>query len=199
MTAPEPAILTIGHSNHAFEAFLELLRMHGVTTCVDVRSAPRSRRLPHFDRERLRDALAQHGIAYLFLGRELGGRPSDPACYEEGQVRYAKLGCTPLFQTGLEQLIQRASAAERPDRPALLCAEREPLECHRTLLIARELEARGCAVSHIHADGQLETQQQALSRLLVQLQTLPDLFRTRAQAIDEACALWERRIAYVEE
>jgi uncharacterized protein (DUF488 family) len=190
------AVLTIGHSNHSLEAFVALLRSHGVTACVDVRSSPWSRRVPHFNRETLRTALKEHGVTYLFLGRELGGRPSDPACYEEGRVRYGKVAQTELFKAGLEQ-VQRGAES---DRLALVCAEREPLSCHRTLLVSRELEARGVAVSHIHADGKLETHAVAMSRLLAQLGLAEqDLFRTRKQVIEEAYAVQEDRIAYAGE
>jgi len=186
-------VLTIGHSNHSLEGFVGLLRRHGVTACADVRSSPWSRRVPHFNREIFQAALKQHGIAYLFLGRELGGRPSDPACYEEGRVRYTKVAQTEPFEAGLEQVLRAA----RSDRVALVCAERDPLSCHRTLLVSRELEARGIAVSHIHADGELETQGEAMLRLLAQLGVVePDLFRTREQIIEEACAVQEGRIAY---
>lgn len=191
---PPATVLTIGHSNHSLEAFVALLRQHDVRACADVRSAPYSRRVPQFNREALQAALAAHGIAYLFLGRELGGRPSDPACYKHGQVRYRKVAQTELFKAGLEQVIQAATA----NRLALVCAEREPLACHRTLLVSRELEARGVAVAHIHADGRLEPHADAMTRLLVEFRMAePDLFRTREELIEEACAVWEERIVYV--
>ena len=169
-------VLTIGHSNHPIEAFVALLREHGVTACADVRSAPYSRRHPDFNREPLQEALKRHGIAYVFLGRELGGRPSDPACYEQGQVRYRRVAGTKLFEASLERVIRGAEA----NRLALVCAEREPLACHRTLLVSRALEARGMAIAHIHADGHLETHADAMTRLLGMLgMGEPDLFRTR--------------------
>ncbi len=189
-------VYTIGHSNHTAERFVGLLRQHGVTAVVDVRSVPYSRMQPQFDRKSLARDLREHSIAYVFLGRELGGRSDDPACYENGRVRYQLVAQTKAFREGLE----RVCAGSKNRRISLMCAEREPLECHRTLLISRELESAGIKVVHIHADGHLEPHEEAIRRLLQRL-GLPeqDLFRTRSELIDEAYSKQEARIAYVDE
>ena len=193
MSAGDGAVLTIGHSNHALEVFVALLRTHGVTTLADVRSAPYSRFNPHFKRKALDSALEARGIAYLFLGRALGGRPDDPSCYEKGRVRYDRVARSPLFHEGIERLVRDA----KDERIALMCAEKEPLDCHRTLLVGRSLEAQGVAVAHILADGSLEPHDEAMDRLLDSLK-LPrgDLLHSRQELIEEALALKERRIAY---
>lgn len=152
MPTTTPTILTIGHSDHSLEQFLRLLEMHTVTAVADVRSSPYSRLHPAFNKEPLQEALAAKGIAYVFLGQELGVRSRDPSCYEGGKVQYRKLAQTELFRSGLERVMNGA----RSHRIALLCAEREPLACHRSLLVARELEAIGAAIEHIHPDGRLE-------------------------------------------
>jgi uncharacterized protein (DUF488 family) len=194
---PQPlSVLTIGHSTHTIETFVGLLRKHGVTALVDVRSAPFSRFNPQFNKDALERDLKAQGIKYVFLGRELGARSDDPACYEDGRVQYARLARTAVFQGGLERLMDGASKY----RLALMCAEKEPLECHRTLLVARALVERGVAVDHILADGSLESHDGALTRLL-ELVGLPehDLFRGRQQLIDEGMARQEERIAFVDE
>ena len=117
---------------------------------ADVRSAPYSRFNPHFNRKALDAALGERGIAYLFLGRALGGRPEDRACYEEGP--------RPLRPRGPDTPLPRGDRAGRRGnakraRVALMCAEKEPLACHRTVLVGRHLAARGVAVAHILADG----------------------------------------------
>ncbi len=187
--------MTIGHSTHEIGAFLGLLETHGVAAVADVRSAPYSRRQPQFNREALRRVLEERGIGYDFRGVELGARSDDPSCYENGRVLYRRLAGTALFQSGVDLVVGEA----RERRVALLCAEKEPLDCHRTLLVARELASRGVSVAHIHADGQLETQAEAMMRLLSML-GMPeeDLFQTREQRIEEACARQETRIAYVD-
>ena len=132
-------VLTVGHSNHSSEAFLALLTRHGVAALGDVRSAPYSRFNPHFNLKRLSASLSASGIAYVWLGQELGGRPDDPACYEDGELRYDRLAQTALYREGIERILR--SAAEH--RLALMCAEKDPLHCHRALLVSRSLAERG--------------------------------------------------------
>jgi len=145
-------ILTIGHSNHKLAHFLALLEGAGVSAVADVRSRPVSRWVPHFNRVPLQAALAERGISYLFLGRELGGRPDDPALMTGGKPDYVAMGKTPAFAAGLTRVIEAGTT----DRVALLCAERDPIDCHRFLLVGRELAARDVQVAHILANGELE-------------------------------------------
>jgi uncharacterized protein (DUF488 family) len=154
MSAQQSAVFTIGHSTHPIETFLELLRAHAVTAVADVRSAPFSRFNPQFNEDALAHSLKTADIAYVFLGRELGARSDDPACYEQGRVHYGRLAKTALFQAGLGRVLH----GSEKQRIALLCAEKEPLDCHRTILVARALTERGVAVEHILADGRLESQ-----------------------------------------
>ena len=128
MNALEQPVLTIGHSNHAPEVFLNLLRMHRVQSIADVRSSPFSRFNPQFNKDVLAGFLHRDGIQYAFLGQELGARSQDPACYENGRVQYARIAHTELFRSGLEKVMEGAARY----RTALMCAEKDPLECHRT-------------------------------------------------------------------
>ena len=182
-------VLTVGHSSHPQEIFLGLLGRHRVTAIADVRSTPYSRFNPHFNRKPLAATLAVRGIEYLYLGRELGGRPDDPACYEDGRVRYDRVARTDRFREGLDRLSGDAAA----HRIALMCAEKEPLDCHRTLLVGQALHERGVEVAHVHADGGLEPHAGAMDRLLAGMGLDPgdDLFRrhqSRDALIAEAIA-----------
>ena len=94
-------VFTIGHSTHALEAFIALLRRHDVTAVADVRSAPYSRFNPQFNREPFADALVSEGLRYVFLGNSLGGRSDDPACCEDGRIRYDRVAETESFKSGL--------------------------------------------------------------------------------------------------
>ena len=143
-------VFTIGHSTHAQERFVALLELHAITAVCDVRSKPYSRLNPQFNREELEKALTAHAIAYRFLGRELGARSDDPTCYEDGKVKYQKLAETDLFKRGLKRVLR---GLKENFRIALMCAEKEPLECHRTILVARYLVALGINVWHIHLDA----------------------------------------------
>lgn len=189
-------VLTIGHSTHPLADFLALLRRHGVTALADVRSAPYSRFNPQFNRETLAKALDEQGVRYVFLGRELGARSKDPACYEDGRLQYERLARTALFRGGLDRVVQCA----REDRVALMCAEKDPIDCHRTILIGRELVGRGAAVTHILEDGRLEPHDEAMQRLLERLGIAgPHLFFSPAELIEEAYAAQAARIAEVDE
>src|ERR1043166_2830708 len=137
--------MTIGHSPHPIERFVALLVQHGVALVADVRSVPYSRRNPAYNRESLDASLARADIVYRFLGRELGAKAADPAFYQGGRVQCRRLAASAVFQEGLARVLE----ASRTHRLALLCAEKEPLACHRMLLVARELEARGVAGGHI--------------------------------------------------
>jgi uncharacterized protein (DUF488 family) len=188
-------IFTVGHSNHAIERFLALLRQHAITAIADVRSVPYSRRNPQFNSKPLTTSLDTCGISYVSLGKELGARSDDPACYDkDGRVQYRLLAQTQLFSQGIDRVLTGA----RRYRVALMCAEKEPLDCHRTLLVSRALETRGAAITHILADGTLETNQETMSRLIEKTGlTKDDLFADQDQLIDAACAIREQKIAYV--
>ena len=190
----QQTVYTIGHSTHPQGRFLGLLSMHGITALCDVRSAPFSRVNPQFNRDDLKKALAVQGIKYLFLGKELGARSDDPACYEGRKVQYDRLAKTDLFQQGLTR-IQDGMA--KGFVIALMCAEKEPLECHRTILVARHLADRGMDVQHIHATGQLESHADALRRLTRMLGLRDDdMFRSAEDLQADAYRRQGERIGY---
>jgi len=188
-------LYTIGHSTHPAEKVIDLLRKYSVTAVADVRSQPYSRMNPQFNREAFCSQLKKAGIAYVFLGRELGARPQDPGCYVERKVQYDRLAQTLLFRTGLERVLE----GMRSHRVALMCAEKDPLTCHRTILVCRHLVARSVNVAHILEDGRLESHDDAVSRLLVELGlSVSELFRGREELLDEAYARRAQQIAYTE-
>lgn len=189
----QPTVFTIGHSTHTQEHFINLLSKHGITALCDVRSKPYSRINPQFNREELKQSLRGDGIAYVFLGKELGARSDDPSCYEHGKLQYGRLAHSGLFQQGIE----RVQEGMKEYRIALMCAEKEPLECHRTILVARHLVELGLEIQHIHADGRLESHAEALSRLarIFNLEE-QDLFRSPEDLLADAYRLQAERIAY---
>jgi uncharacterized protein (DUF488 family) len=176
-------VYTIGHSNHTIRHLRGLLQMHAVTAIADIRSQPFSRRNPQFNRDTIAAWLTTTGIDYVALGDELGARSSDPSCYVGGRVQYELVSRTPGFRRGLDRII----AGTASHRIALMCAEKEPLHCHRALLVARRLAENGVQVVHILADGSLETHDAAVSRLLAELgMPQADLFMRREDIIAEA-------------
>lgn len=156
-------LFTIGHSNHDWPRFIQLLQAAGVTAVVDVRSQPYSRRLPQYNGADLALGLQQQGIAYHFLGDLLGGRPADLDVYDsDGRVDYERVRKTGAFRHGIERLM----AALRQSSVALLCSEADPMDCHRALMIGPALAEEGRAASHIRSDGSVETTPEFEARLL---------------------------------
>ena len=194
-------VFTVGHSNHSSAAFLALLQKHSIDEVVDVRSSPYSRHTPHFNRDILARILGggdKGGIKYVFMGSELGGRPADRSCYDaNGRVCYDRLADTDLFKGGIIRMIRIANE----HRAVLMCSEKEPLDCHRTLLVARVLVKRGIVVKHILANGSVESHTAAMDRLLatLNLSRNGDLFHSPSEMIDDALARQAQRVGYVGE
>lgn len=145
-------LYSIGHSNAEISAFIDLLRRYEIAALVDTRSQPYSRYLPHFSREPLRQSLAEAGIDYVYLGKEIGGRPEDPKFYfQSGKVDYELVAQSPVYLAGIERLL--ALASER--RVAFMCSEGDYKNCHRYWLITRTLVERGVEVLHILHSGEV--------------------------------------------
>lgn len=190
----ELSALTIGHSTTAIGRFCELLEAHGVDCVADVRSVPFSRWTPQFNRDVLDRELASRGVSYGFFGAELGARSSDPGAYQAGKVSYEYLARTSEFQGGLSRLIDRLGAR----RVAILCTEGDPLQCHRAVLVARALKARGVLVRHILPEGGLMTQDECEERLLeLHRMSHGDLFTSTDELVERAYQLQGQKIAYV--
>lgn len=187
-------MFTIGHSTHPVETFLNLLRAHGVTALADVRSSPYSRFNPQYNRENLKPVLERAGIAYVYLGKELGPRSDDPSCYENGRVSYEKLAQTEAFRHGLQRLLKGAQT----HRIAIMCAEKDPIVCHRMILICRALRSEPVDIRHILEDGTLETLKASEERLmkLLNIRQLTLFDRSKEDLILRAYAKQAERIAY---
>ena len=178
---------SIGHSNIPVDRFVTMLREAGVNTVADVRSVPSSRRFPWFSKTNLEARLARDGIAYTPMGDSLGGRPRDDRLYREGAADYEAMAREPEYQAGIDRLIDAATRS----RVCLMCAEREPLDCHRCLLVARSFTERGCAVGHILHDGTIESHAATEGRLLAWHGKECDLFASGQRELI-AAAYWHR-------
>lgn len=188
-------LYTIGHSTHSLDRLIELFGGHDVTAVADVRSHPYSRYNPQFNRETFKAHLKAHGIEYVFLGVELGARSQDPACYREGQVRFELVAKTALFKEGLA----RVHKGMKTHRIGLMCAEKDPLFCHRTILVCRHLRAPDIQINHILEDGTIERHQDAERRLMEILRVpASTLFTTYEQELERAYDIQGKKIAYVE-
>lgn len=155
-------LYTIGHSNLSTEQFIALLAQHKIEAVADVRSHPYSRYLPHFNYQNLPKKLQSKGIKYVFLGKELGARPNNLNCYIQGKISYAKIQQTPEFKQGIKRVIQGMNKY----RIALMCAEKDPLDCHRSILICQHLRQENIEIKHILQDGSIESHLELEERLM---------------------------------
>lgn len=191
-------LFTVGHSILDFENFAALLKDHSVELVVDVRSLPQSARLPHFSQPAFEKLLCAEQLEYLFLGEELGGRPDDADAYRpDGLVDYQARRKSYAFQAGLNRLWK-----ELEGRPvAMMCAEEDPLECHRFLMVCPELIKLGVFPLHIRKGSRIETQEAAENRLLADVGfeavAANTLFpEARTDALENAYRLQAERFAF---
>ncbi len=188
-------IYTIGHSNHSIEKFINLLKQHDITAVADVRSTPYSRYNPQFNREDLAKSLKKAGIAYSFLGKEFGARPEEREYYKDGRADFDKMSQRQEFIEGIERV--RKGIAKH--KVALMCAEKDPLDCHRTILVSRNLKAHRFQVEHILSDGNVEEHGKTETRLLKLTGYEPMLFdqeEDEDQRLDMAYEKRAKDIAY---
>jgi uncharacterized protein (DUF488 family) len=194
MITEKPRLYTIGYAPHTLESFAQALERHGVQAVADVRSEPYSAHRPEFNREPLNHYLRARGLAYVFLGDALGARCLDSSAWIDGRVDYERVAGLPHFQQGLERLRQGL----RRYSVALLCAEKDPMTCHRSILVCRQLRNEA-DIRHILADGGLESHSQMENRLIQTLRldqcALPGL-ENNGSALDEAYRRQGRAIAF---
>lgn len=178
LPAELPTLFTIGHSNLSEEEFLSILSLHSISVLVDVRSAPFSRYVPHFNKSHLEASLPEHQVDYHFAGEWLGGRPPYPDVYKDGKmpdpsvsrpdflklVHYEEVMKRDWYQHGIHRLLEIVRETDQQGRRvAIMCSEANPHECHRHHLIARSLidpkvhldEYPLVQVKHILTDGSL--------------------------------------------
>jgi uncharacterized protein (DUF488 family) len=188
-----PEVLTVGHSNHPLPVFLGLLAAHRVDTLVDVRSTPWSRRFPQFGQRALVAALTGAGITYLWHGEGLGARRSEPELRDgEGRVDYGLVAATPEFQNAIARVTRLAREGQRI---ALCCAEADPLDCHRAVLVARRMRG-ATAISHVLRDGTLESTEGFEARLVRRAGLAGELFGSAQERVEQAYEIVGRELAW---
>jgi uncharacterized protein (DUF488 family) len=187
------SLFTIGHSTHLFATFVRLLKQHEIEVVADVRSRPFSR-FPWFCRDVLEKELKANGIRYVFLGMELGARRDERECYIGPRADYSLIAQSSAYQKGIERLRNGVSRY----RVALMCSEREPLDCHRTILVCRHAKAFA-DISHIRADGSLESHKEVEGRLIYRFfSNKLDLFRSEEELLAEAYLRRGEEINYID-
>jgi uncharacterized protein (DUF488 family) len=196
MEEAENILYTIGHSNHTPDKFLDLLKDHEISAIVDVRSSPYSKYCPQFNKDTLQNSLKKNNLHYLFLGEELGARRSEANCYSNGKVQYDRIAKEPLFVNGLDRVLEGSKMM----RVALMCSEKDPLTCHRSILIAREALNSFGGIHHILEDGNIETHEESEQRLLREYNLHnEDMFMSFDDRLTDAYSKRGQTIAYQEQ
>ncbi|TQV88329.1 DUF488 family protein [Aliikangiella coralliicola] len=191
-------VFTIGYATKPIDIFIQQLKDYSVNAVADVRSVPYSKAFFDYHRENITSHLAKNGIRYVYLGDELGPRSKDDNHYNEnGQVQFDKLMEAKIFKQGIERVNQ---GVERGFNIALMCAEKDPATCHRSLLIGYYLlrnNLTDITIDHITHDGQLETQQDLENRLTQIHQTGTDLFMDECESKKQAYESQLKKTSYI--
>lgn len=189
-------LYTIGYSGFTIDNFIDVLKINSVNAIADVRSTPYSKFKPEYNREKLKSILNSNDIEYVFLGDLCGARIDDQECYRNGKADYSLIAQHPKFREG----IKRIRKGLEKYRIALLCAEKDPVSCHRMILICRHLRSDEIKIFHIIDFNIMLTQSECEARLL-KLFGLdqPEIFRDVNEQINEAYQRQAEKIAYVSE
>lgn len=189
-------IYTVGYASHTLETFVDVLNKHHVDVVADVRSSPYSQFKADFNREPFAAFLKDRGMQYLFFGDFWGARLTDRSCYVNGQVDFVLASKTENFAEGMT----RIKKGIKDFRIALMCAEKDPIACHRGIWLSRQLKISGFDVQHILADGELEAHHTSEIRLLKKHRlNHPDLFQTEEQRIVRSYQLQAEKVAFSQE
>ena len=153
-------IYTIGHSSQDVRTFTGLLKRYSIEVVVDVRSSPYSKYASQFNRKNIQEDIRNNGIKYLFMGREMGGKPADIKFYDtDGYVLYSRIAESLMFIEGIERLLKGITQY----RIVLMCSEENPFTCHRRLLIGKVLSDHGVEMLHIRSDGRIQSEEDVSS------------------------------------
>ncbi len=194
-------LFTIGHSVYKFDFFLSLLQMHKINYLIDVRSSPFSRFAQDFNKGVLANSLKNTNIKYVLMGDYFGARPQDKTLYsEEGYLDFEKVQDTENFKKGLNNIIK---GLKQNNNICLMCTEKDPIDCHRAIMVARAFSLKGIDVSHILQNGEIQTQKELDERLLDlyfpdrnQLSLFAEDNLSREQMLVEAYRKRNKKIGY---
>lgn len=189
-------LFTIGCSIHTPENFLSLLKSNNINVVADVRSVPFSKHTPQFNQDILKDFLAEKKIQYIHFGDEFGARRKEKEVYIDGKVNFKKVVKLPIFLRGVERI---EKGMQKNYNITLLCTEKNPLDCHRFLLVSKALnDLLNINISHILFDGNVLEQQSLENQMLNLLNLTSNLFIDRNILVENAYTMLGEKIAYQE-
>lgn len=189
-------IYSIGYATHTVESFVTALKKFSITAIFDVRSQPYSGFKPEFNRENLKQVLINNDIEYVFLGDNIGARIKAPECYKNGHADYGLISKHPLFQEGIARIVREMKNFSI----AIMCAEKDPINCHRTILVCKQLKNYKIRIIHIIDANTTEDHRETEFRLMKSYHLeQPDLFMQDSERLEEAYKRQGERLAYVAE
>lgn len=157
-------IFTVGHSQHNIDYFISMLHTYEINYLIDVRSMPFSKYATEYNKEIVKVSLAESNIKYVFMGENFGARPKNKDLYSaKGYLDFSKMKKSNKFLEGIDSLIK---GIDQGNRIALMCTEKEPIECHRAILVANAFFEKGIEVEHILADNTVQTHRELNKQLL---------------------------------
>ena len=157
-------LYTIGHSQHDINYFISMLKRYNVNYVLDVRSIPYSKYAEQYNRENFEKSIQDEGLKYFFMGKFFGARPNEKELYcDEGYLDFERVRKSNRFIKGFDNVML---GLERGNNIALMCSEKDPIDCHRAIMVARAFDLAGTEVSHIMEDGNLQKQNTLNERLL---------------------------------
>lgn len=176
-------IYTIGYSTYDINTFISTLKNNNIAAIADVRSSPYSKFKPEFNREFLAEVLKKNRLYYVFLGDELGARSKDNSCYIDGRADHQLISQSVLYKKGIERILKGLENYTI----ALMCAEADPITCHRNILICRTLKKNNIEIKHILSEGKVENNSFTEERLLHEYSLEKnDMFMTYDEALNIA-------------
>ncbi|MCI5739678.1 MAG: DUF488 domain-containing protein [Ruminococcus sp.] len=157
-------VYTIGYSGFSIDDFVATLKSRNVSLVVDVRSSPFSKYFPEYNKDALEICLKTQGIYYRNYANEFGARQSDQKYYcKAGYLDFEVFSKSAPFLQGIKKL---CNSMEQNYTFALMCAEKDPICCHRAILVARAFFERGYNVVHLLTNGNTITQKEINTRLI---------------------------------
>ncbi|ENZ02486.1 hypothetical protein HMPREF1092_01721 [Clostridium thermobutyricum] len=194
-------VFTIGHTNYSIDKFIDLIRKFNINCVVDVRSTPFSKYTPQFNENNLKLELNKRGIYYIKMGNEFGARRKNKKLYTvDGYLDFEKTRKDKDFLKGIERIKQ---GCNKGFNITLMCTERDPIDCHRTILVSKGLKDNGFNIKHILPNAEIQSQKKIEERLLNKyypnrLQLSFDINKnlTEEEMIEEAYRIRNKEIGY---
>jgi uncharacterized protein (DUF488 family) len=189
-------IYTIGSSIHSIYDFILLLKRHHINAVADVRSMPYSQHTPQFNKDALTNALKNTSVYYLDFSKEFGARRNESEAYTNNQVDFRKVIKLPIFLSGIERI---NAGILKGYNIALLCTEKNPLDCHRFSLVSRALSHKlSVNIDHILFNGELINQHDLEKKMLHDFKLENDLFDDYETQLEKAYENVGNKISYKE-